>query len=61
MGATIQMVCCVTRGEKEDDDEGDTPLVERGLGQTALQKPLFERAESFATTIPLQTNGHPSP
>jgi hypothetical protein len=41
---TVQMVCCVTRSEREDDDEGAPPLVE--------QKPLFPRAESFATTVP---------
>ncbi len=68
MGGVIQVACCVTHHKQEDIDEDDeqAAVVERGLslGLTpeASQKPLFERAESFATTIPTQkTNGHSSP
>ena len=56
MGGVIQVACCVTHHKQEDidEDEEQAAVVE--------QKPLFERTESFATTIPPQkTNGHSSP
>jgi hypothetical protein len=55
MGGVIQVACCVTSHKQEDNEEDDE--------QAAIveQKPLFERTESFATTIPPQkTNGHSS-
>ncbi len=54
MGGVIQVACCVTSHKQEDNEEDDE--------QAAIveHKP-FERAESFATTIPPQkTNGHSS-
>ena len=55
MGGVIQVACCVTHHkDNEEEEEEQAAVVE--------QKLLFERAESFATTIPPQkTNGHSSP
>ena len=54
MGGVIQVACCVTNQKQEDNEEDDEQAA------VVEQKPLFERAESFATITPQQRNGHSS-